>query len=311
MVLRSKRHRMLLGLSIGFLSAFLLFGTGFYYYYKFERELSQARIAEIKEAAINEYFENNPLSPIYLFSSDKRSGEVIKDEDLISAEISSVYMPEDAITNLSDVIGKVIRCNVKANTCATFSLVYEEGDYPDDLRQLEYTVINLPEKLEPNQYIDVRIMFPNGLDYIVLTKKQVIDIKCSDDGRPITVWLQAQEEEILRMDSAIVDASLVEGAFIYAVPYVAPDIQKEAQKTYPVNSEVQSLIASNPNIVKNAITELESRNREFLEELINQRLQNTGKNEVFYEDSATVPVDNKIETLEQEAQPGYKMEGRI
>lgn len=311
MVLRSKRHRLLFGLSLGFLISFLLSGTGFLYYLKYESVFAQEKIAQIKEAAINEYFEKNPVSPIYVFSKDKRAGEVINDGDLVSAEISTVYMPEDAVRDLKDAVGKVIRCDVREKTCVTYSLIYEEENYPDDLRQMEYTVINLPEKLEPNQYIDIRIMFPNGLDYIVLTKKRVLDLKTSDDGRPVTVWLQAQEEEILRMDSAVVDASLVEGAFIYAVPYVAPDVQKEAQKTYPVNSEVQSLIANNPNIVEKAVTELEKRNRGFLEELINQKLQNTGQNKVFYKSSAMAPtVDNAAEAGQNE-QPGYGMDGRL
>ena len=63
------------------------------------------------------------------------------------------------------------------------------------------------------------------------------------------------------MASAIVDASLVEGTVLYAVPYIAPDIQDEAIQTYPSNPEVQKLISENPNIVNKAVTELEIRNR--------------------------------------------------
>jgi hypothetical protein len=53
----------------------------------------------------------------------------------------------------------------------------------------------------------------------------------------------------------------VEGTVLYAVPYIAPDIQDEAIQTYPSNPEVQKLISENPNIVNKAVTELEIRNR--------------------------------------------------
>lgn len=194
-------------------------------------------------------------------------------------------MPSDAISDISHALGKVVRCDVKANTCITSSLIYSEDEYPDDMRLTEYTVINLPEKLEPGQFIDIRIMFPNGLDYIVLSKKRVIDLAHTGDGNIGKVWLYSVEEEILRMSSAIVDASIVQGAFLYAVPYVAPDIQEAAYKTYPVNSEVYDLIAENPNIVTKAITELESRNRELFENIINNMQQNSGKKAIFFENS--------------------------
>ena len=97
------------------------------------------------------------------------------------------------------------------------------------------------------------------------------------------------------MTSAIVDASFVDGAILYAVPYVAPDVQDEAIQTYPPNIEVQNLIIQNPNILEKAITELEARNRKLFEENVNNCFESMGKNRVFTNDNRAllpVPDDN-------------------
>lgn len=94
------------------------------------------------------------------------------------------------------------------------------------------------------------------------------------------------------MASAIVDASIVEGTVLYAVPYIAPEIQDEAVRTYPVNPGVQKLILEDPNIINKAVTELESRNRELFEKRINEDYQYAGRNKVFAENNNAISPDD-------------------
>jgi len=309
MILRSKRYRIIMGFTFGFLLCLVLSGLFFYWYFANEGMLAREKLEAVRREAVNEYIENNPTGLIYILASDKRAGEVLKDTDLVPAEIGIDYIPADAVTDIGQALGKVVRCDVRANTCVTSSLIYSEEDYPDDMRLTEYTVINLPEKLEPGQFIDIRIMFPNGLDYIVLSKKEVVDLVHSGDGKPGKVWFYSLEEEILRMSSAIVDAGIVQGAFLYAVPYVAPDIQQAASKTYPVNSEVFDLITENPNIVAKAVTELESRNRELFETIINNMQQNSGKKAIFFED--TLDTGHSFQLPEKGSENTDTLDGRL
>jgi len=309
MILRSKRYRIIMGFTFGFLLCLVLSGLFFYWYFANEGMLAREKLEAVRREAVNEYIENNPTGLIYILASDKRAGEVLKDTDLVPAEIGIDYIPADAVTDIGQALGKVVRCDVRANTCVTSSLIYSEEDYPDDMRLTEYTVINLPEKLEPGQFIDIRIMFPNGLDYIVLSKKEVVDLVHSGDGKPGKVWFYSLEEEILRMSSAIVDAGIVQGAFLYAVPYVAPDIQQAASKTYPVNSEVFVLITENPNIVAKAVTELESRNRELFETIINNMQQNSGKKAIFFED--TLDTGHSFQLPEKGSENTDTLDGRL
>lgn len=289
MFIRPQRYRVVLAFILG-LSVSIAFLIGGYFLY--QSNLSRVKTdlkVSLKQEAVDEYLQNNPVGLVYVFQKEKKAGEIIADTDLSPVEVSQKALPQDAIATLDGAVGKVVRCNVSLNTPVTQSIIYSEGDYPDDLRVMEYTVINLPQKLDVSNALDIRIMFPNGLDYIVLSKKTVVDYLKGENGQPSTLWLHVSEEEILRMSSAIVDASLIEGSTLYAARYVAPDIQKEAAKTYPANLEVLELIKTNPNVVQNAISALEDRNRRVFEDRINQEMADTGKNKVYGKDLPGVP----------------------
>ncbi len=291
MILRPQRYRTLMGFLAGLLLSLLIVGVIYFYYLNNKHKTSEQEKLQIGQLAVEEYKKNNPTGLVYTVISDKKSGEVLQDNDIVPAEISTGLIPADSITDPSLAVGKVIRCNILSNTVITESLIYGEQDYPDDMRLMEYTILNLPQKLQKLQYIDIRIMFPNGLDYIVISKKQVTDLQNTEESQKKIVWFHAGEEEILRMASAIVDASIVEGTVMYAVPYIAPDIQNEAFRTYPSNPDVQNLILENPNIINKAITELEIRNRVLFENKINEDYQYTGRNKVFGENRTVISPD--------------------
>jgi len=287
-ILRPQRYRILLGFLAGLSLSLVILAAGYFYYRNNTYQVTEQEKLQIRQMAVEEYKQNNPTSLVYKITTDKKSGDILQDKDIAPAEISASLKPADAVTDPSLAIGKVIRCDILSNTVITESLLYGKQDYPHDMRLMEYSVLNLPQKLQKNEFIDIRIMFPNGLDFIVLSKKQVTDLERSENNQRNIIWFHAGEEEILRMASAIVDASIVEGTILYAVPYIAPDIQDQAAITYPVNLKVQKLILEDPNIVNKAVTELEARNRRMFEERINEDYQYTGRNKVFNDNSDIV-----------------------
>jgi len=269
----------MLGLGI---SATVLIGG--YFYYRSNLALLESEMkAKAMEEARQAFNEEYPMSLVYVFRQDKKAGEIIADTDLEPAEANTRIIPADAVMSVEEAVGMVMRCDITKNTVVTKAMFYSEEVFPDDLRLMEYSVISLPGNLEAGSFIDVRIMFPNGLDYIILSKKKVIDLRREENRRDDLIRLHMTEEEILRMSSAIVDASLVDGSILYAVQYVAPDIQKEAARTYPANLEVLELIKTNPNIVSKAIETLEVRNRLDFEKRMDQDLILSGRRGVFGE----------------------------
>lgn len=114
-----------------------------------------------------------------------------------------------------------------------------------DTREYEISVVDLMVDQRQNDYIDIRIMFPNGEDYLVLAKKQIK--KLILDSSIFYTYLN--EEEILRLASATVDAYCTTGAKIYATRYVESNIQKDAVPDYLVSPQVIDRMVSDPNIV--------------------------------------------------------------
>lgn len=92
--------------------------------------------------------------------------------------------------------------------------------------------------------MDVRILFPNGEDYIVAAKKSIKEVRIEINN--VFLWLT--EEEIQLLDAAIVDANL-HNAKIYVTRYVKPEVQEASTPTYEPNSDVMRVMESNPNIV--------------------------------------------------------------
>ena len=192
------------------------------------------------------------------------SGKVLNyAEDLMMSQVQTTVPKEDMLTendfSIIDENGNLIeqevtlKVTVPAGTIITKDMVaIGEKVVSDDIRTVEYSMINLPSEVLDGDYIDIRLLFPGGQDYVILGKKKVE--KCTDT----TIWIKQTEEEIMTLNNAIIDSYLAEGSKLYATRYTEPGIQKAAQQTYPVSNEVLDLIRQSPNIVteaKNALAE--------------------------------------------------------
>ena len=110
-------------------------------------------------------------------------------------------------------------------------------------------MIVLPTGLVDNDTIDIRLRLPNGTDYIVASKKKVVIPKVGDGKSESTIRIKANEQEILAIDSAIIDAYKIEGSKLYAIKYTEPGLQDQAIVTYIPSEATLNLIRSDSNIV--------------------------------------------------------------
>ena len=127
----------------------------------------------------------------------------------------------------------------------------EIKEVENDWRIHGFPYIKLTENLKVGDYVDVRISFADGGDFILLSKKQIQGFSPLREGEYKALWLIVSEEEILRLSSAVVDAYCNEGCSIYAIQYVS-DIQKEAIVNYVVSDTIKQLMEEDPNIVERA-----------------------------------------------------------
>ena len=170
---------------------------------------------------------------------------------------------------------------MKKNTVLTRDTISKGNNTTsDDVRKQEYNVIVLPTQIQTGDYVDIRLSMPNGQDYIVVSKKSVELPVIDGVDSESTIWLNLSEDEILSMNSAIVDAAKIQGTKLYATTYTEPGIQNAATPTYTTSKEVLKQIADDPNIVEKAKNELANRYNQSMRETIDNAIQSDAdKNE--------------------------------
>lgn len=181
---------------------------------------------------------------VYILGVNAKSGETIPLANILTKNMSVEDIPADAITTATPITTDVIaKIDLTAGTTLTVGMLNPaDTTVTNDLRQQEYNMVALPTYLEPGQFIDIRLQLPNGGDYIVVSKKKVLDCNAS------TIWLNMYEEEIELMSNAIIEYYIMAGSKLYATKYTDPGIQAAAVGTYVPNGTVAELISSNPNI---------------------------------------------------------------
>ena len=178
----------------------------------------------------------------------------------------------------------VAKLDLMKNTVVTADLVVQSDEViTDDVRREEYNMITLPVDLMTDDYVDIRVMFPNGQNFIVVSKA-LVEVPQNPDETYIsdTIWLNLREDEILMMSSAIVEAYGVQGAKIYATKYAEPGMQAAATPNYVPNQDVLAEIQRDPNIVETAMNEIKSRITQDAANLRNQYIQSIINNDQGY-----------------------------
>lgn len=261
-----------------------------------------------------------PKTGVYVFSRDISQGQIITENDMFLAQIETEVAATNVIENKEDVVGKILKINVSQNQPVTEYISYTIDDIPADLREKEFVSFKLPTKLVAGDTVDVRIQFPTGQDYIVLSKKVVYDRQqdINPDNNEVekeTVWIHLSEEEITYISSAIVDAYLNE-AKIYAIEYIDPYIQEAATVNYPLNFAILELLANNNGIaeaIDRGDLQVQLDNRTSLEDVLAELRDNdeynfTNPDIKFNEDEDNDKVEEKDEETEPETDSSDEIE---
>ena len=159
-----------------------------------------------------------------------------------------------------DSVPLVAKVTMKKNTLLTTELLNKADNIvQDDVRKQEYNMLVLPTDITTGDYIDIRVMFPNGQDYIVVAKKEVSMPEVNGVESLDTIWVNLAEDEILHMSCAIIDSAQVKGSKIYATKYTEAGMQNAAIPTYPANESTLQLLQKDPNILEKAMAEIRTR----------------------------------------------------
>ena len=212
-------------------------------------------VSQLNEA--NYVIEQNQ-KVIYVASTDIMPGDYITKENI---ERISVFTSQSEKVFISqDDIGKLALINIPEGTHIT-NMMLTENVVASQVREVAYNMIHISSNIWSNDTVDLRISYPNGETYIVLSKKIVQ--KLDTDTSTCIFWLD--EEELLRMSAAIVDAGLYSGTKLYLTKYIEPNIQGASIVNYTPSLSILTLIENDPNIVDRCSQKLNKDLRKALE----------------------------------------------
>lgn len=142
--------------------------------------------------------------------------------------VTETYVLSESAGYISDAdFGKKAATDIQKGTELTLSLLKNE-DESDALMQVEYSSVYIPQYINKDDFVDVRLRYPDGADYIILAKKQIAAL---DDSRKTLVF-NLDEKEILMMDSAEVDLSIYDDVLIYLTKYTEPSLIPASKPNY-------------------------------------------------------------------------------
>lgn len=209
-----------------------------YFYLQFQdtSEIAREKIAELEA--------NRQVE--YVALTDISAGEKI--EAGVNVELQTIATGlEDFYYMTEDQLNGVAKIDISAGTPMLSSMVAVTS-ITDDSRYVELAAVTLQTSQEEYDVVDVRISFPDGSDYLVLSKKTMRNLILEKNIFSCIL----NEEEILRYTCAMVDAYTQDGARLYTTTYVESTLQKDAEPTYPVSEAVMELIETDPNVTTRA-----------------------------------------------------------
>ncbi len=186
-------------------------------------------------------------------------GTIVKEEDLI--QISS-KLPIEGVPAKEDIVGRKLLIDFHDNIPISKDIVEAQRAYGDDYRLYEFSFLKLPKKIEIGDFVDIRIRFHTGEDYLVASKKEIFALDSSSlEGGIDTLEIPLNENELLSVSSAYVDTILNPLCEVYVDKYIQAHSQEEGIINYPLNESVGLLFKDNPNILKDGNIEKNIKNR--------------------------------------------------
>jgi len=143
-------------------------------------------------------------------------------------------IPNDTVLNESTPNDTVLNESTPNDTVLNESI-------SSDIREVTVRNVAVGTNIVPGDFIDIRLMRPDGTDYVVVSKKELIEY--NEITGVLAVCLG--ENELLTLNSAMIENAQADGIILYAVKYVDPGNQEPAVPSYIPNEAVSIQIKEN------------------------------------------------------------------
>mgnify|MGYP004633115537 CR=1 FL=1 len=233
----------------------------------------KATIAKQQESieAMRNTIDNDvgPLIDCYVVNQSVRVGDEITEENITATQIpekiayttvmvdvettdekgKTVITQEPQkrisfVTNLNDVVGKKFRVGLDEGAILMTDFVRDETVGNTD-RYYQLILNDYPTDIQVGDYVDIRIQFTYGEDFIAIPHQRVENV---DLSRGLFTFI-FNESNIVTYNSMLLDRAMYPTVSIYALKYVDSSSQVSAENYYPVNKNISEILAINPNII--------------------------------------------------------------
>ena len=214
-------------------------------------------------------------------------GKNVTEQTIFTGLDSAIYMSDD-------MLGSKALVPISQGMAVEANMIGSQ-DIASDTRDAEISVVSLMTDQKVNDVVDVRILFPDGTDYIVLPKKMITSLSLKNN----IFHTNLSEEEMVRLTSATIDAYLTQGAKLYTVRYVQPTVQNEAIPYYPVRSNVIDLLHNDPNVLDIAQQTLNANARNDLDDRVGSMSDENLNNITTGQAAADKSVETELQDQEE------------
>lgn len=267
--------------SVGALIAFL-------YYFETARKIKGERNELQRTVDVYE----NSLTDVFIITGDVKAGNYVQESDFLMARVPQDAVPQNAVTDPQELENKLYKTDLSANMYLTSDLLLDMV-LTDDMRELDVVMTEVPIGLEVGDYIDVRIAFPLGQDFIAIPHKKVVAINGN------VVKLIVEEVDFYANESMKADYGSYQAVKIYGAKYVEAGIQNGATAYYPVSTDILKTEILDPNINTGDYADTLKRRKELEEQLI-------AAESVDRNDKVTANKE-KLEDMYSEAEKAYAL----
>lgn len=266
---------------------FVLLGVSFSVLYfikkmKLEKEYKQL-MYETEEML------NSKRREVFLATKKIKIGEKITMNNTKRVEYYSDSPQEDFISQ--EDFGKRVLIQISKDKTILKCMV-TKNEIDPTLREQEFTEINLSANLKKNDMVDVRIAYPNGESFVVLSQKTLKLLSYESNG----CYIDLDSEELDRVQSAFVDCYLHKGT-LYTVKYVQESFREASIVNYTPSVQVINLIERDPNILRISSKYLSETARANLEVRLNtfRKVLNERQLEEKQQERKLIELDEKDE----------------
>lgn len=182
------------------------------------------------------------LVDIVIAKTAIKSGTVVDETQLETAKWNKNLMSPNMVTDIKTMKDKIWKIDVSAGGPITADMVAKEKFGATDRLQL-VIVDSVSPSLKVGDYIDVRMVTPYGVNYVVMAKKRVTDIY--DSGVEVIM----SEAELMIYSGLLVDQYMNPGTLVYTSKYLEPTLQKSNYTMYVPPKDILDYMKVNANMI--------------------------------------------------------------